>query len=205
MSCKEEKNTTDTSESSEGRAPWHRHLQGGGWVHNSARVEATVRVEVGAWVEQYASVSGHAQVLDHASVGGYARVGDCATIGGGARVAGYAVVHGQAIIEGRAYIGGQAHVQAGRMTGGCWTKTPLCVLGPSYSVNEDGERGALLTIRDTTESRQWWKENFRQWAARLNISPDDVEEYRQIIDFLNEMYASHPDRGHMVYWHEPQA
>ncbi len=47
---------------------WHRHENGGGWVHKSAHADAT------AWVYGNAQVSGNAWVSGNARVSGDARV-----------------------------------------------------------------------------------------------------------------------------------
>lgn len=71
---------------------WHKHPNGGGWVSETAYVEAS------------ASVSGRAAVF------GNARVLDRTRVYGSSRIAGNAECYGAPHIHGRAFIGGQAKI-----------------------------------------------------------------------------------------------
>ena len=85
----------------DGRGPVlaHRHSIGGGWVANTATVDAS------ALVTSNAAVFENAQVLDHASVVGTAWVLGDAVISDHARVSGDAEVGGHARVWGRAEVG----------------------------------------------------------------------------------------------------
>jgi carbonic anhydrase/acetyltransferase-like protein (isoleucine patch superfamily) len=71
---------------------WHKHHNGGGWVSETAYVEAS------------ASVSGRAAVF------GNARVLDRTRIYGSARISGNAECYGAPHIHGRAVVGGNAKI-----------------------------------------------------------------------------------------------
>lgn len=73
-------------------ATWHKHHNGGGWVSETAYVEAS------------ASVSGRAAVF------GNARVLDRTRVYGSSRISGNAECYGAPHIHGRAVIGGQAKI-----------------------------------------------------------------------------------------------
>jgi len=85
-----------------GKAPAHRHVNGGGWVANTATVEDSAfvgedaRVGGNAWVGGNALVLGCAWVLGNARVGGNARVSGNALVLDDAQVCGDAEVSGNA-------------------------------------------------------------------------------------------------------------
>ncbi len=57
-----------------GLVPAHQHVNGGGWVANTADVADTAYVGPNARVSGYAQVSGYAHVSGNAQVSGYAQV-----------------------------------------------------------------------------------------------------------------------------------
>jgi NDP-sugar pyrophosphorylase family protein len=65
---------TMTYDFGSGPVPAHKHVNGGGWVADTACVGGH------AYVGSNARVGGHAWVGDHARVGGHARVGDQARV-----------------------------------------------------------------------------------------------------------------------------
>ena len=75
----------------------HQHPNGGGWVANTATVDAS------AFVGSYAQVYGNARVSGNAQVSGYARVS------GNTRVSGNARVYGDAWVLNPLTIIGSAH------------------------------------------------------------------------------------------------
>ena len=74
--------TTLTHDFHDGRGPVpaHQHLYGGGWVADSAHVDASVRVTGDALVYGNARVTGDAQVYGNAQVSGDAQVSGNAEI-----------------------------------------------------------------------------------------------------------------------------
>lgn len=65
---------------------WHQHLNGGGWVANSASVTETVTVPDSAVIGYRARIGDRANIGDRASIGYGARIGDRASIGDGASI-----------------------------------------------------------------------------------------------------------------------
>src|SRR3989344_3942926 len=87
-----------------GLVPACRHVNPngskGGWVADTAKVEATVYV----WPD--AAVFGYAQVSENARVYGYAQVYGSARVYGDAQVCGFAWVYGDARVYERAQVSG---------------------------------------------------------------------------------------------------
>ena len=81
-----------------GPVPAHQHPNGGGWVADTALVDATAYVEDTARVYGSAQVFGDAQVSGKAQVFGEARVSGRARVFGDAQVSGRAQVFGSAIV-----------------------------------------------------------------------------------------------------------
>lgn len=122
-----------------GPVPAHRHLNGGGWVADTARVDETVLVGPDAKVYGCAAVKdsvelrGHAQVYgaacvtgackvaDHAQVFGHAVVSGAVTVAGLARVYGDAMVSDHAAVRGCALVAGRATVGGASVVEGCDT------------------------------------------------------------------------------------
>lgn len=86
-------NTHDFNDGN-GPVPAHRHSNGGGWVADTAKVDASAHVGPDAKVYGYAHVSGNAHVYGNACVSGYAQVYGDAQLYGYAWVCGNARVYG---------------------------------------------------------------------------------------------------------------
>ena len=97
-----------------GLVPAHRHKNPngdfGGWVANSAIVEATVHVDFNSQVFGQAWVYDNAQVLDQALVYGEAQVYNQAQVYGDARIYGKAKIFDNAHIFGKGRVSGKALV-----------------------------------------------------------------------------------------------
>jgi hypothetical protein len=103
-------------------ASGHAHENGGGWVANSATVDASAyvgpnarvlgsaRVRENARVEDYAVVCDNATVEDNAIVSGYALIQDSATIQHSAKVRDRAVVSRSTIVQNSAVVSEYANV-----------------------------------------------------------------------------------------------
>ena len=118
-----------------GPVPAHRHLNGGGWVADTATVAASAcvgldakvygnaRVSDNANVYQDACISDNACVYGNAWVSDNANVGDNAKVYGNARVGGdtwvydNAKVHGDAQVFGNARVFGKIFISHGRHSG----------------------------------------------------------------------------------------
>ena len=106
----------------------HKHVNGGGWVADTATVADSAYVGQHATVSGDAEVSGKAKVSDHAyvfgdakvfgnawlygnaEVYGYAMILGYAKVCGDAKVFGYSVVYGDAMVYGHAEVYGNADV-----------------------------------------------------------------------------------------------
>jgi hypothetical protein len=87
-----------------GPDPAHQHPNGGGWVADTAHVDAT------AYVGPDAKVSGTARVYGSARVSGSAQVHGSAVVTGSALVSGTAQVHGSAQVHDSAMVASPRHV-----------------------------------------------------------------------------------------------
>ena len=92
---------------------WHRHPNGGGWVHRAAWVADTAYVGPDAAICGRARVSGNAVVCEGARVSGDAIVRDSARVCGSVVVSGDAVVCGSVIVSGYAEVSGTARIHSG--------------------------------------------------------------------------------------------
>jgi carbonic anhydrase/acetyltransferase-like protein (isoleucine patch superfamily) len=91
-------------EDGNGSVPAHRHTYGGGWVAETASVDAS------AFVGPHASVFERATVTESASVDGSAWVLGDSKVSGHARIRGDSEVSGHAYVTGHALVTGQAFV-----------------------------------------------------------------------------------------------
>lgn len=97
-----------------GPVPAHRHVNGGGWVADTARVEDTVYIGPNARVFGYATVRDEAMITEDAEVSGYAVICDLACIKGRAVVRGACAVKENAEISGHVFIA--SHITIGGYT-----------------------------------------------------------------------------------------
>ena len=119
-----------------GLVPAHQHLNGGGWIAESAHVDET------AYVGPDARVFGNARVYDRARVSGRARVYGDAWVYGNARVFGDAAVSGNA-----------------RVICGEYTLTPISITrSDAYTFTLQSDGSIIAGCRDFTEkqSRKYW-------------------------------------------------
>jgi len=150
---------------------WHQHPNGGGWVENTAIVDATAYVGTGATICGRARIAGDARISDRATIAGDARIGDCATICGDARIGGDAMIGGDA-----------------RVTRGEWTASPLYIQGTRHSLNMDGD--GLLRIGCILKPIAWWLENNVRCGEENGYTPEQIVEYRRYIELAAAMYGS---------------
>ena len=94
-----------------GLVPAHQHINGGGWVADSASVSDTAYIGPNARVYGNAQVYGEARVCGNAQVGGNALVYDNALVFDNALVYDNARVCGNALVLFDAQVGGYAVVQ----------------------------------------------------------------------------------------------
>lgn len=84
---------------------WHQHLNGNGWVYETASVEES------------AYVGPDAQIYDNAQIFENARI------------------YGSAQIYGDAWISDNAQISIGEITDGEWTRTPLFIAGSKHGLS----------------------------------------------------------------------
>lgn len=85
-------------------ARWHKHPNGGGWVSDSAYVEAS------ASISGRAAIFGNARILDRTRVYGSSRIGGNAECYGAPHIHGRAVIGGNAKVYDAAKVLGDAQV-----------------------------------------------------------------------------------------------
>lgn len=124
----------------------HRHVNGGGFVADSAHVEAGAYVAKNARVLDNAVVSGTVRIENEAVVRGDARIGGNArmtghallqgnaAVGGSALLSGYAIVGESASVADRAIIGGQAIVRGEATVSGSGQVLESAQVSGFYSV-----------------------------------------------------------------------
>ncbi len=96
-----------------GPVPAHQHLNGGGWVQDTARVDLSAYVGPDAWVTGNAKVYEFARVMGNAHVWGNAQVFGYAQVRGNAIVYGNAQVYGNAVLSGEAAVSGNTILSSG--------------------------------------------------------------------------------------------
>lgn len=101
-----------------GPVPAHHHVNGGGWVANTATVSRTAFVGPASAVFERSKVLGRATVADEAQIRGQSEVSGNAHISGNAVVDGEATVTDEAEISDHAFIGGRASVSHDGHVGG---------------------------------------------------------------------------------------
>ena len=131
--------------------PGKAHSNGGGFVADSAQVDATAYVGPGAQVLGNAVVSGHARIEDFAVVNGaavtdQAVVSDYATVGGGATVAENAKVRDCAEVGERTVVKGNARILEHAMitTRGNTCKDDVTVKGVAHVYGGSQSGSAMI-------------------------------------------------------------
>lgn len=94
----------------QGEVPAHQHLNGGGWVAETAYVAPECYVGRHATVFGNAKVEGKSIINDHAKVYGDCQIYGSAKVYGNAEVYGTAQVYDQAKVSGKAKVYGNARV-----------------------------------------------------------------------------------------------
>jgi hypothetical protein len=146
-------------------------------------VFGSTRISGNACVSGNARVSGSAQVCESARVYGSAQVFDSAQVYGSAQVFGDARVYGSACVFGSARISGNA-----RITCGEWTRSPICVLGTAFNVNEDGDDLIRIGCMHLTYGE--WLEQGPELAKKERLSEHDAARIGRAVEYLhNEMQA----------------
>lgn len=106
------------------RREWHQHSNGGGWVQNSAHVDATAYIGPEALVLHGAQVLGKARVLDQACIKGAAIIEDKVVVSECARVGAFAHLSGKCKVGGTALICGKFAASSGVYKTGIYEESP---------------------------------------------------------------------------------
>lgn len=93
-----------------GAVPAHRHINGGGWVADTAIVDETAYVGPYAIVHGYASIRDCAYIDEQADVSGYCTIKDQACIRGRAVIKGSCEISGHAEVSGNVFLAGQLKI-----------------------------------------------------------------------------------------------
>jgi UDP-3-O-[3-hydroxymyristoyl] glucosamine N-acyltransferase len=128
--------TNDVFDFGNGPVPAHRHANGGGWVADTASVDAGVHVGPEAQVYGKSHVYGEALVSGKAHVYGEALVSGKAMVSGEAQVYGKSHVYGEALVSGKAHVYGEARVCGEALVCGearVYT-TPLLLTGYEFAI-----------------------------------------------------------------------
>lgn len=133
----------ETHDFGAGSVPAHRHIYGGGWVADIARVDDS------AYVGPFAVVYGRSVVKDNASIQGSARVYGASVILEDAKILGYAEII-DSEIGGSAYIDDRCIVRSSRIEGSV-TLTGTVVVERSALRGSTSASG-LFGISDSTVS-----------------------------------------------------
>lgn len=89
-----------------GRVFAHRHINGGGWVADTAAVDDTVEVEKMAQVYHFARITGNVKIRHRARVGGTAMLRDSVQILNRAEICGTARIEEEAVVSHNAGVFG---------------------------------------------------------------------------------------------------
>ena len=143
----------------------HQHPNGGGWVANTATVDAS------AFVGSNAQVSGYARVHGNAQVYGYAQVYDYAQVSGSAQLSGDAQLFGNARVYGNAQLSGNA-----------WMLNPLTITGSAHSVSLVSY--TQIAVGCEIHDFAYWLENYKTVGKENNYNPEQIKEYGEILNYL---------------------
>ncbi len=146
------------------------HIYGNAHVRDNAIIKGSVSVCDDALVADNASVSGSSRIRHNAMVYGQATCHDT-------DLEGRCKIFGDAIIKGIFYIGGQTFV-----TGGLWTSKPLHIIGSRHPVTNCAP--GYISIGCIIEPFEYWLENYEQEGFNNSYGPDEITEYKNIIDFV---------------------
>jgi len=160
-----------------GPVPAHRHPFGGGWVADSAIVEA------GVWVDPDARVFGNAQARDFADLFGNAKLSGNAMLGGSvtlcddAHMSGSAVLSGDNIeLDGDTKLDAAPVVVAGLFKNGYagddWTV--VCITSPV----------PMVVIGCQRHSPAYWRKHAREIAGDFNAARGSVPKLMKLLDMV---------------------
>jgi hypothetical protein len=199
------------------------HRNGGGFVANSAAVDATAFVGPEARVLGNAQVRGMARVLDRAVVLDEAQLEGEAVVSGNAIVGGNAVIRDQARVRNHAFVGGQALIrerarvgdlteikEALELSGDAWARGVAAPIGGGKVSGHailDGDYAMAFDLKDGVHFHHvpWGAWYFDEFAARLEKPRGLLASYQfgesdgaQAMDEFGALVATirgQPERG----------
>ena len=147
----------------------HKHLNGGGWVADTAHVAET------AFVGTDASVFGTASVLGNASVT------DTAWVRGNAHVSGSARISGDAVVDGNAAVAGMAEITDDAYVSGCAQIGGDAKIGGDARVGDEPPSDDDPTYVDEEGIEWWWDGSaWNCWVAERWIPVPGVNPIRLV-------------------------
>ena len=152
----------------------HQHKNGGGWVANTATVEATAYIGPDARVYGEAWVSGEARVYGDAQVYGNALVSGDAWVSGDALVFGNAKVYDNARVSGNAKVYGNA-----------WETSPLYIQGSKHSVTNCAYGSIAIGCQVHTFAE--WKRHYKAIGKAQNYTAAQIKEYGLLIALVTKL------------------
>jgi len=158
----------------------HQHKNGGGWVANTATVDASAYIGPNAQVYGKALVSDNARVFGDAQVSGDAWVFGKAWVFDNARVFGDAWVSGYAQVSGNAQVSGYAQV-----SGDAWETSPLYIQGTRHAITNCAY--GLLAIGCQVHTFAEWKKNYKAIGKEAGYTEEQIKEYGRHILYATEV------------------
>ena len=159
---------------------WHQHTNGGGWVHQDAKI-----------MKPKIEISGDAVISGGVIWGGEIWGG---VISGG-MISGDAVIWGGEIrggeisggvIRGGVIRGGE--IRGGEISGGEWTFSPLQIQGSKHFVVTGSHTHIAIGCQNHTISE--WQNNFQKIGIDNDYTSDQITEYGLFIALCAEWLKS---------------
>ena len=183
--------------------PAHQHVNGGGWVADTAKVDDTAYVGPNAIVYQNARVHDYARICDNAEVFANAKVYENAEICVGARVFGNAKVYGNAKIDYRSRVEGNAEVYGNakingfaRVFGNAKVYGNAKVIGFAW-VYGNAEVYGNTIIKRYNKIGGKMKSRFYLWKPGTTAT---IKDYKEKLDYFSSaIYHENGEKsGHII-------
>ena len=159
---------------------WHQHSNGGGWVQDTATVDATAYVGPNAIVQDTAQVRNNARIEDYAQIGWAAQVRDNAVVSGhaivwdGAQVYGYAKVRDWGKVQNSAVVYGNARIlEHGTIQDGVTVCDNACVRGYAWWYGTVTLNGYAIADGDAADGSNLDHGTSTGWSWGPNQSYND--------------------------------
>jgi carbonic anhydrase/acetyltransferase-like protein (isoleucine patch superfamily) len=151
---------------------------------NLSSIGARASIGAGASIGARASIGTGASIGARASIGAGAHIGAWAHIGTGANIGARASIGTGANIGARASIGTGASIgaRASIGTGAIFEKSPLAVQGTRHIAIQHSPGKIAVGCQVHTYAE--WKRHHKLIGEANNYTPEEIEEYGRILDFL---------------------